>query len=355
MLCAREFQSSISDSVHRLLCDQISALGLDHHYRITLNGIENLVTGSEFIFKGLRHAIREIKSLEGIDICWVEEAESTSDESWEILIPTIRKEGSEIWVSFNTRDETDPTYQRFVLHAPAGAIVEKVGWQDNPFFPETLNRERLALLADDPEAYGHIWDGHARTLSDAVIFRRRTLFQTFETPADARFFHGADWGFANDPTVLIRCWMADKALMVDMESFGYGVEIDETAQLFDRIPTARKWPIKADNSRPETISYIARQGFNIKAADKWPGSVEDGIAHLKGFQGIVIHERCKHMRDEANLYSYKVDKVTRDVLPIVVDKHNHGWDAIRYALDGYIQGKGRAMKISDEALAAVGR
>ena len=106
------------------------------------------------------------------------------------------------------------------------------------------------------------------------------------------------------------------------------------------IPGAREWPIKGDNSRPETISFLRRQGFNIDAADKWQGSVEDGITHLRGFEEIIIHERCKHTAAEARLYSYKVDKLTREILPVIVDKHNHCWDAIRYSLDGYIQARG---------------
>ena len=108
------------------------------------------------------------------------------------------------------------------------------------------------------------------------------------------------------------------------------------------MPGARDWPIKADGARPETISYLHRQGFTISAAEKWPGSVEDGIAHLKGFKRIVLHERCKHMDEERRLYRYKVDPKTQQVLPVVIDKHNHGWDAIRYSLDGYIQRRGAA-------------
>jgi phage terminase large subunit len=110
--------------------------------------------------------------------------------------------------------------------------------------------------------------------------------------------------------------------------------------LFDSVPGSRKWPIKADCARPETISYVARQGFNIAAAEKWPGSLEDGVAHLKGFVKIHIEERCKHMQEVARLYAYKIDRVTDEVLPIILDCHNHGWDAIRYGLDGHIQRRG---------------
>jgi phage terminase large subunit len=339
ILCAREYQSSIADSVHRLLTDQIWALGLERYFTITQNSIES-ASGSQFIFKGLRKSIQEIKSTEGIDICWVEEAQSVSNDSWDILIPTVRKHGSEIWVSFNPNDEEDPTYQRMVLAPPPGAVVRKVGWEDNPWFPETLERERLYLRSIDLEAYDHIWGGNPKAITDAVIFGKRTFVEGFETPDDARFFYGADWGFANDPSVLVRSFIQDESLFIDHEAFGYGVEIDELPKLFDKVPGARQWPIKADCSRPETISYMRRQGFNISAADKWEGCVEDGIAHLKGFKRIVIHERCKHMNDERRLYRYKVDKTSGDILPIVVDAHNHGWDSERYALDGYIQRRG---------------
>jgi phage terminase large subunit len=339
ILCARQFQTSIADSVHKLLCDQIEAMGLSDEFYITDKSIESR-TGSEFIFKGLEKSIREIKSLEGVDICWVEEAQSVSKSNWEILIPTIRKEHSEIWVSFNPDDENDATYQRFVVNPPPNSIVVKVGWEDNPWFPSTLDAERRHMLAVDPEAYEHVWGGFPRKISDAIIFNKRVSFETFETPPGVRFLFGADWGFATDPTALTRSWIDDETLFVDYEAFGYGVEIDETPALFRSVAGAEEWPIKADSARPETISYMRRAGFNVTAAEKWPGSVEDGVAHLKGFKRIVVHERCKHVAQEFRLYSYKVDKQSGDILPIIVDKHNHGIDAIRYSLDGYIQRRG---------------
>lgn len=361
ILCARQFQTSIADSVHRLLCDQIEAMGLSDQFNITDKSIASL-TGSEFLFKGLEKSIREIKSTEGIDICWVEEAQSVSASNWEILIPTIRKEGSEIWVSFNPEDEESSTYQRFVVTPPPDAEVVKVGWEDNPWFPSTLEKERQHMLATDPDAYDHVWGGMPRKITEAVIFGKRVSVCAFEPPEGTRFFYGSDWGFANDPTALIRCYTQDDCLYIDHEAFGYGVELDELWKLFagkdgmltdqeklwtpaddnlyPGVPGARLWPIKADSARPETISYMKRQGFQISAADKWPGSVEDGITHLKGFKKIYIHERCKHMRQEARLYSYKVDKNTGDILPVIVDANNHGWDAVRYALDGYIQSRG---------------
>lgn len=205
----------------------------------------------------------------------------------------------------------------------------------------------------DPEAWDHIWNGNPKVISDAQVFRGKYLIEPFETPPDARFFHGADWGFAKDPTVLVRAFAKDNRLYVDAEAYGIGVELDETPQLFDSMETARKWDIKADSSRPETISHIAKKGFKIKAAKKWSGSVADGLAALKSFEKIIVHPRCKHTADEMRLYSYKVDRVTGDILPVLVDAHNHCIDALRYAFDGYIRGKG-PIEISDDALRRLG-
>lgn len=337
ILCTREFQSSIADSVYRLICDVIQSTGLSNLFEITQSTITS-TSGSQFIFKGLRRSIQEIKSIEGIDICWVEEAQTISNNSWEILIPTIRKDGSEIWISFNPEEDTDPTYQRFIVKTPPNTIKVKVGWEDNPHFPAVLDAERRYMLSVDPEAYAHVWGGECRQISDACIFRGKYEIGAFDDPPDdTRLYYGADWGFSVDPTALARCFIQDDTLYISHEAYGIGVELDAIPELFDTVPGARVWPIKADSARPETISHVRSKGFNISAAPKWPGSVEDGLAVLKGFRKIVIHERCRHAAEEFRLYSYKTDPLTNDVLPIIVDKHNHVIDAIRYAMSGYIK------------------
>lgn len=159
VLCARELQNSITDSVHRLLADIIRSHDLEDFYQIQKANILGL-NGTEFIFKGLKHNATEIKSTEGVDICWVEEAEKVSDNSWELLIPTIRKEGSEIWISFNPKLPSDPTYQRFVEKADGDMLVRKVSYKDNPFLPDTLRKEAERLKRTDPQAYEHIWEGN---------------------------------------------------------------------------------------------------------------------------------------------------------------------------------------------------
>lgn len=358
ILCAREIQNSINDSVHRLLREQIGQLGLDTFYDVTKNtiyrrplyrkalgGYDN---GSEFIFKGLRFNSREIKSTEGVNVAWVEEGQAVSADSWDILIPTIREPNSEIWITFNPLDESDPTYQRFVLNPPDNAYIRKVNYDENPYFPEVLRQEMEWLKSRDYQSYLHVWEGEVRKHSNALIFGGYFRVEDFETPRDARFYHGIDLGFAQDPSTLVRCFIKDKTLYIDQEAWGFGVEIDELPQLFDSIETARKWPLYADCSRPETISYVRRQGFNIKPCKKWQGSIEDGIEFLKTFD-IVIHPRCKHIIDEFNHYSYKVDKQTGDILPVIVDSWNHGIDGLRYSLTGLIKGRG-AMHIDSKAL-----
>lgn len=348
ILCTREIQRSIKDSVHKLLQDQIAAMGLDGFYEVTRESIRGL-NGTEIIFKGLRANPQEIKSMEGIDICWVEEAQAVSAESWDLLIPTIRSANSEIWITFNPLDESDPTYQRFVLNPPDDAIVRKVNYDENPYFPDVLRREMEWLRKRDYDSYLNVWQGEPRKHSNALVFGGRFTVDDFEPPANARFYHGADWGFAEDPTTLVRFFIDGRTLYIDQEAWGIGVEIDNTPALFDQISTARRWPIKADCARPETISYMRRQGFNIQGAKKWQGSIEDGIEFLKTFD-IVIHPRCQHVIDEFNHYSYKVDKLTGDILPQIVDAWNHCIDSIRYGADGLIKGRG-SMNINSKAVA----
>lgn len=347
MLCAREIQNSISDSVHRLLREQIDMMGLNGFYRVTQNSIYGR-NGTEFIFKGLRLNFREIKSTEGVNIAWIEEAQAVSEDSWEVLVPTIREPNSEIWVTFNPLDESDPTYQRFIVAPSGNAYVRRVNYDENPHFPDVLRQEMEWLKERDYQSYLHIWEGEVRKISNALVFGGRFKVEPFDTPNNARFYHGADWGFANDPTCLIRCFIDGRKLYIDQEVWGVGVEIDNTPALFDGIDTARRWPIKADCARPETISYMRRHGFNITAAKKWQGSVEDGIEFLKTFD-IIVHPRCTHMIDELNHYSYKVDKLTGDILPVIVDAWNHEIDSLRYSLDGLIKGHG-SMNINPKAL-----
>lgn len=336
ILCARQVQASIKDSVYKLLCDTIDNLGLTSLFHITRDSIR-CCNGSEFFFKGIQNNVNEIKSMEGIDYCWVEEAQNVSQESWDILIPTIRKEGSEIWVTFNPDREEDATYRMFVVNPPDDCISIQMNYDQNPWFPDTLRREMEYCKRVDYGKYEHVWLGKTVINTEAQVYNGKFEMKDFETPDGIELYYGADWGFAQDPTALVRCFIKDRCLWIDYESGGVGVDFEEIPTLFDVVPDARKWEIRADCARPETISYVKRQGFRISACPKWKGSVEDGIAYIRGFERIYIHPRCPKTYNEFKFYSYKQDRVSGDVLPIVLDKDNHFLDALRYALNPYIQ------------------
>jgi phage terminase large subunit len=337
VLCGRELQSSIKDSVHRLLCDQIERMELQAHFSTINNEIRG-INGSLFIFEGLRHNINNIKSKEGIDIAWIEEAEKVSEESWQVLIPTIRKEHSEIWISFNPALEHDPTYQRFVIKTPPDSIIQKVSWRDNPWFPDALAKERDYLARVDPDAYAHVWEGETITKSEAQVLNGKWIIDMFDEADLGTPYFGADWGFATDPSVLIKFYLKDKVMYVRNEAYGLGVETVDLPEMFSKVLDSSRYVIRGDNARPEIISHLKRHGFpKMESAKKWAGSVEDGISWIRGLEKIIIHPECKHTIDEARLWSYKRDRLTGDVLPVLIDAHNHCWDAIRYGAQPMIK------------------
>lgn len=341
ILCARELQVSIRESMHAEIAAAITAHPwLAAHYSIGEHYIRGH-NGTEFIFRGLRHNISAIKSMSAIDLCIVEEAEDVPEASWIDLLPTVRAPRSEIWVVWNPRLDGSPVDKRFRKSPPADAMVVEMNWRDNPAFPTVLNSQRKHDQERmDPATYAHIWDGAYLTNSDSQVLANKVAVREFEAAAkwDGPYF-GLDFGFAQDPTAAVRCWIHDERLWVDYEVHAHSLEIDETAQLItNTIPGAAQHTMRADNARPESISYLQRHGLpRVVPVKKWPGSVEDGIAQLRGFREIVIHPRCPRLIEETRLYSYKVDRLTGDVLPILVDAWNHGIDALRYALAPLIQ------------------
>ena len=329
----REIQRSIRDSAKRLLDDKIEANGLSGFYESTDTEIRGK-NGTLFLFNGLRTNPDAIKSTEGLDLAIVMEANKVAQRSWDLLIPTVRKPGSEIWAEWNPHLETDPVDVMFrgPHGPPPGSLVRRVNWDSNPFFPDVLKAELEFDRKRDPEKYAHVWLGEYSRNSEARVFRNWTV-EDFETPPDAVHRFGADWGFSVDPTVLVRCHIVGRKLFVDYEAYQVGCEIDHTPALFDTIDGARKWTIRADSARPETVSYMQRKGFKIIPAIKGPGSLEDGVEFLRSYD-IVVHPRCKHVADELALYSYKTDPLTDEILPVLEDKSNHTIDALRYALEG---------------------
>jgi phage terminase large subunit len=334
-VCVREIQKSLQQSVKRLLETKIIAMNAGAYFEVQESVIKSKKGDGAIIFQGMQnHTSDSIKSLEGYDCAWVEEAQSLSQTSLDLLRPTIRKPGSELWFSWNPRQQSDPV--DFLLRGPEppkDAEVLKVNFSDNPWFPDVLRDEMEYDLRRDPDKYQHVWQGQYLTNSSARVFRNWKI-DDFEAPPEAIHRLGADWGFAVDPTVLVRCHIIGRTLYIDYEAYMVGCEIVNTPDLFMTIPEAEKWPIVADSARPETISHMRKNGFpKIMGAVKGAKSVEEGIEFLKNYD-IVVHPRCRHTIDELSLYSYRTDPLTGRVLPLLQDKKNHVIDALRYACEG---------------------
>lgn len=342
ILGTRDLQVSIKESFYAEVKNAIlSEPWLNKHYDIGESYISGR-NGTEFIFRGLRHNISSIKSMAQIDLCIVEEAEDVPESSWRDLIPTIRADRSEIWPIWNPRKKGSPTDARLRKNIDGDMLIAEVNYCDNPWFPAVLEKERQRDQRNlDPSIYSHIWDGDYLEQTEALVLNGKYRIDGF-TPSEFWDgpYYGIDWGFANDPMALVKCWIFGGCLFIEYEAYGAGVEIDETPEFFDAVPGSRDHVIRADNARPEMISHCRRQGFKIVAAKKGPGSVEDGIAFLRGFDWIVIHPRCSNVIKEAGAWSYKIDRLSGDILPVLVDADNHAWDAIRYALEPIMKNLG---------------
>lgn len=300
-----------------------------------------------YAFAGLRHNLDSIKSKARIVGNWTDEAENVSEVAWRKLIPTLRDEGPgwyvENWLSYNPESPDSATHRRFVENQPEDCIVTEINWSDNPWFPDVLNRQRLEDRRLRPETYEHVWEGAFLTLTDAQIFAGKFVVDEFEPQEhwDGPY-QGGDFGFSQDPTAAVRCWIGDGRLWIEYEAGKTGLELDDYATFIgDRIPDFEKYATRWDNARPEGISHIRRHGLpRSEAVEKWKGSVEDGIAFLRNFEKIVVHPRCEQTAREFRLYSYKVDRLSGDVLPVIVDAFNHFIDATRYAVTPMIKRAG---------------
>jgi phage terminase large subunit len=344
ILCAREYQTSIKDSVHKLLCDQIEALNLHSFYEITQANIKG-ANGTEFAFAGLKNNISNIKSFEGVDICWVEEGSTVSRLSWNVLIPTIRKEGSEIWVSFNPELETDETYQRFVVKPPDDCIQIKVNWSDNPWFPETLRLEKDALKQRDEESYNQVWEGLCRQTVDGAIFAKemqqaekdgRICRVPFDATKPVHAVFDLGWSdstaiwflqFVGMETRLIR-YIEDSQKTISyylatMQTYGYH---------YDKVWLPHDAENKTLAASGRSIDDIVRAaGYKTEILPRVP--VVDSINAAR-----TIFPNCYFDREHAadglaclRHYRYEVDPDTgqfsRNPLH---DHYSHGADAFRY-------------------------
>jgi phage terminase large subunit len=334
-VCVREVQKSLAQSVKRLLELKIEQMNAGAYFEVQEAVIKSKRGDGLIIFQGMQnHTADSIKSLEGYDRAWVEEAQSLSQRSLDLLRPTIRKPGSELWFTWNPSQASDPVdaLLRGEKPPPDAAVLE-VNFDNNPWFPDVLRQEMEYDRSRDPDKYAHVWKGGYLQNSTARVFKNWRV-EEFDAPADAIHRLGADWGFANDPTVLVRCHIIGRTLYIDHEAYMVGCEITNTPDLFMTIPEAERWPLVADSSRPETISHMRKHGFpKIMAAVKGKDSVNEGIEWLKSYD-IVVHPRCTHTIDELTFYSYKTDPLTSKILPVLQDLNNHVIDALRYACEG---------------------
>jgi phage terminase large subunit len=334
-VCAREVQLSIKDSSKQLLEDKIDLFQMRPFFDITDREIVYEATDSMIIFRGLQnHTAQTIKSLEGFNRFYCDESQQLTQRSLDLITPTFRKEDTVMDFAWNPISKKTPVERFFNENeGDPDFICVTANYYDNPFFPEALLRDMTRDRERDIDRYSHIWLGHYQQQSEARVFRNWSI-QEFETPDDARFYFGVDFGYAIDPTVMVRCFIRARKLFIDYEAVAVHCEIDNTPTLFRKIPHSDKWPCTADNARPETISYLKRHGYpRMKESVKGKGSVEDGIEFLKSFD-IVIHPRCKSTIEEMTTYAWKIDQRTEEILPVLDDKDNHVIDALRYALEG---------------------
>jgi len=344
VLCAREFQNSIGQSVHKLLSDQIIALKLESFYEITQNSIRGK-NGTEFAFVGLKNNVTNIKSYEGVDICWVEEAQSVSKASWNILIPTIRKEASEIWITFNPELETDETYQRFVVSPPENSKIAKINWSDNPWFPETLKLEKDALFARDREAYNTVWEGICRQTVDGAIFAKEMTIADLDgritnvpydpiKPVHAVF----DLGWADATAIWFVQFISQEVRLIryyensQQTIAHYLAKIQEYGYVIDTLWLPHDAGNKTLSSNGRSIEEIVRAaGYNTRVIERTP--IVDSINAARmmfnkcWFDRNNTHDGLQCLRH----YRYDVDPDTKQFSQKPLhDTYSHGADAFRY-------------------------
>lgn len=351
ILCGREFMNSLEDSSMEEIKQAIRSVPwLDAYFEMGEKYIRTKNRRVSYVFVGLRHNVDSLKSKARVLLAWIDEAESVSETAWMKLRPTVREANSELWCTWNPEKDGSPTDKRFRKAAPANAKIVEMNYTDNPWFPDVLEQERQDDRARlDDQTYAWIWEGAYRENSDAQILAGKYRVDEFEPQPgwDGPYF-GIDWGFSQDPTAGVKLWVHDQRLYVEHEASKVGLENDDIAEfMIKRLPGIEKHVVRADSARPETISHVKSTGQGkrqalpqITAVQKWPGSVEDGIAHLRSYREIVIHPRCSGTLKEARLYSYKTDRLSGDVLTTIVDANNHLLDAVRYALGPMIRRQG---------------
>lgn len=349
VLCGREIQKSIDQSVHKLLSDQIEELGLSDKYNVLNTEIIGL-NGTEFSFAGLQsHTIMSLKSYESVDICWIEEADDVSEYSWRILTPTIRKPGSEIWVSFNPSIDTTATYKRFVTNPPKNGVVQYITYEDNLWKSEEAEQDRLRDLETmSKEDYENVWLGIPKSAVDGAIYAHEIAKAVQEhrithVPYDPSLKVHAIWDMGwNDAMSIIMVQRVRSELrVIDYIEDRYKTLDWYVAELNQR---RYNWgydflPHDAYNS-----SYLTGNGANIlldkmgrnvkwkKREDVIQMSVENGIREARmAFNRTVFDKvKCERLIECLKRYRRTLNQRTESFGAPMHDDYSHGADAWRY-------------------------
>jgi len=328
--CFREFQNSIADSSHQLLKDLINEFELKD-FRVTDNSIINTVNGSDFIFKGLHNNEQSIKSTEGIDIAWIEEAQTVSNTSLEVLTPTVRKPGSQLIYTYNRLLEDDPVHHRLVLEGRPNTLIINVNYDialKYKMMPDVIRLEMEDDKEKRPALYKHKWLGEPSS-SERKIYKDWAIID--EIPHEARLErYGLDFGYSNDPTAIVALYRYNGGFILDEITYQKGLS---NKQIADILNTKDKALVIADSAEPKSIDEIMGYGINIQPALKGQGSVNKGIQFVQD-QRISITKRSSNIIQEYNKYLWQIDRLDK-VINIPEGGFDHTMDAIRYALDTY--------------------
>ncbi len=346
ILASREHLNSLDESsLEEIKAAIRSVTWLSDYYEIGEKYVRTKNRRVSYAFAGLRHNLDSIKSKARILLNWTDEAESVSEAAWRKLIPTIREEGSENWVSYNPESPESATHRRFIENPPSQCVRTTINWRDNPWFPDVLNQERLDDKRLRADTYEHVWEGAFLTLTEAQVFSGKFEVEEFEPEShwDGPYY-GTDFGFRPDPLASVEVYVHASRIWIRREAYKTGIEIDATARFVkQRLPGIENYTSRADSAEPKTISYLSRNGLpRIEAVKKWPNSVMEGVRHMRGYEKIVIHPDCEGTAREFRLYSHKTDRLTGDILPDIIDANNHAIDAIRYALAPLIKAHGKS-------------
>ena len=328
--CFREFQNSIADSSHSLLKNLIDEYELPH-FKVTNDSIVNTRTGYDFIFRGLHNNVQSVKSIEGMTEAWVEEAQTITEASLDVLTPTVRLPGSQIFYTYNRLKDKDPVHNRVVVEGRPNCIVinvnydtaEKYGW-----FPEVLCNEMVSDRDNRPEIYKHKWLGEPSNLKGQIY----PNFKKIESiPKDAKYLgSGLDFGYTNDPTALVDVWKWNNAYILDEQLYNRGLKNKEISSHILKIQHYNNHIIVGDSSEPKSIAEIQDDGVNIIGAVKGKDSVNNGIQLLQGLE-IYYTANSHNIEEEVLNYVWRVDKKDK-CLNIPIDAYNHAMDAARYKI-----------------------